>query len=251
MERKPLTEDEKALVATAILYGPFPPKPQYLADCHHLYERGWLDRKLLGGELTFSLSDRGVAGPGTRRTDGRGQGGNELMNTGLLRQPGGFKGLFTGRVLAALRNFSVANREDLRLHLIRFDAADLGAPAEPLDHDHRVPSGVDQLDRFKPEPLERVDPVLQPRSQGLPAVDRPEVVERTLDAPVVDVLGEMVQPPIKPATGKGLVGDLHDLHVLLRHRPRSISRRKGGCRRQTLQPENRRIKAVHPHRMPT
>ena len=59
MQRE-LTEDEKALVATAILYGTFPPKPQYLADAHRLFERGWLDRKLLAGELTFSLSARGV-----------------------------------------------------------------------------------------------------------------------------------------------------------------------------------------------
>ena len=60
MEREPLTEDELGLIATAIRHGPFPPKPEYLADAHHLYERGWLDRRSIADHLVFSLSDRGV-----------------------------------------------------------------------------------------------------------------------------------------------------------------------------------------------
>ena len=60
MEREPLTEDQVKLVSTAILYGPFPPKPEYLADAHHLYERGWFDRRSTKEHLVFALSARGV-----------------------------------------------------------------------------------------------------------------------------------------------------------------------------------------------
>ena len=35
-----LTEDQKGLIATAIRYGQFPPKPEHLPDCHWLMERG-------------------------------------------------------------------------------------------------------------------------------------------------------------------------------------------------------------------
>jgi hypothetical protein len=55
-----LTEDEKGLVATAILHGPFPPKPEYLPDCHALYERGWFDLSLTDEYVLFSLSATGV-----------------------------------------------------------------------------------------------------------------------------------------------------------------------------------------------
>ena len=32
----------------------------YLADCERLVERGWLDRKLIHGYVTFWLSENGV-----------------------------------------------------------------------------------------------------------------------------------------------------------------------------------------------
>ena len=55
-----LTEDQKGLVATAIRYGPFPPKPEYLPQCHRLYERGWFDIGLTDDRVVFSLSTPGV-----------------------------------------------------------------------------------------------------------------------------------------------------------------------------------------------
>ena len=45
-------------VACSICHPGFPPKPQYLADCHRLMERGWLDRKLIAGYVTFWLSEQ-------------------------------------------------------------------------------------------------------------------------------------------------------------------------------------------------
>ncbi|HXV51982.1 MAG TPA: hypothetical protein VD765_02045 [Solirubrobacterales bacterium] len=56
-----LTEDQKELVATAIRYGPFPPRPEYLPDCHRLHERGWFDIGLTDDHVFFSLSTQGEA----------------------------------------------------------------------------------------------------------------------------------------------------------------------------------------------
>ena len=137
---------------------------------------------------------------------------------------GGFEGLVTGRVLAATRKLSASNRVDDRFRLSGFDAAELGASAEPLNRDHRILTGVDQFDRLEPELVERVDPVLKPGPHGVLALDRTGVVRSTLDCPVDDIVGEMLHEPIKPSTGKRLIGHLHDLDVLLRHRPRSIPR---------------------------
>ena len=55
-----LTEDQLGLVATAIRYGPFPPKPEYLPQCHKLYERGWFDIGLTDDRVVFGLSTPGV-----------------------------------------------------------------------------------------------------------------------------------------------------------------------------------------------
>jgi len=59
MERG-LSEEEKGLVACAIRYGPFPPKPGYLPAYHRLAERGWLERSVTDEHVLFSLTDRGV-----------------------------------------------------------------------------------------------------------------------------------------------------------------------------------------------
>jgi hypothetical protein len=43
-----LTADEKGLIACAIQHpNGFPVKPEYLADCERLSERGWLDRQVV------------------------------------------------------------------------------------------------------------------------------------------------------------------------------------------------------------
>jgi hypothetical protein len=56
-----VTDEELGLIACAIRYGRFPPMPQYLPACHHLAERGWLTRHVTDTEVSFSLSDRGIA----------------------------------------------------------------------------------------------------------------------------------------------------------------------------------------------
>ena len=59
MEHRELSEDQKALVATAIRHPTdFAVRDQYLADCHRLHERGWLDRELTD-EIYWTLSAAG------------------------------------------------------------------------------------------------------------------------------------------------------------------------------------------------
>jgi hypothetical protein len=55
-----LTADQLGLIACAIRHGPFPPRPEYLADCHRLHERGWFDLRVTDEAVLFGLSDRCV-----------------------------------------------------------------------------------------------------------------------------------------------------------------------------------------------
>src|SRR5438045_9590893 len=66
---------------------------------------------------------------------------------------------------------------------------------------------------------------------------RATVVWRSLDRSVIDVLGQVLQVPIDPAFGKRLVSSTDDLHVLLRHRLRSISLARAN-QRLLLSPES-------------
>ena len=102
----------------------------------------------------------------------RGAAARNLEAVELLRQPGGFEGLFTGRVFVAARDLSVADGEDRPVGRIRLNAAEPRASAEPLGREHGVPTGVNQLHELLPEPVEHVDPVLEPCPHGVPAVNR-------------------------------------------------------------------------------
>jgi hypothetical protein len=61
MDYEPLTDDEKGLVACAIRYGSFPPRPEYLPDCERLADRGWLERTVTDEAVLFGLTNPGVA----------------------------------------------------------------------------------------------------------------------------------------------------------------------------------------------
>jgi hypothetical protein len=107
---------------------------------------------------------------------------------------------------------------------VGLDAAQLGA-ADPNGRDDLVFSCVDQLNGLGSELVERVEPVLYVSADVVLAMHRPTVVGRPLDGAVVDVLSEVLKEAINPTPGKRLVGGSGGFHVLLRHRPRSISRR--------------------------
>src|SRR4051794_17126483 len=92
----------------------------------------------------------------------------------LFREPGGFERLFTGRVFVAPRDLPVADGEDRPVGRIRLNSAEPSASAEPFGREHGVPTGVNQLHQPLPEPIEHVDPVLEPRPNGILAVERTE-----------------------------------------------------------------------------
>src|SRR5829696_10487960 len=76
--------------------------------------------------------------------------------------------------------------------------------------------------------------VLQVGADGLLAVDRAGVIGCALCRPVVDVVRQVPGPGIQVAALEGLSRIADGLYVLLRHRPRSISRWSaafhGACR---------------------
>src|SRR5215211_3760527 len=98
----------------------------------------------------------------------------------LLPQPGGFEGLFTARILTAACDLSVADREDGPQGRIRLDSAEPGTSAVLLSYYHPVLTSGDQFHQLHPEPVEHVDPVLEPGPQGVFAMDRTAVVGSTL-----------------------------------------------------------------------
>src|SRR4029450_6968944 len=102
--------------------------------------------------------------------------------------------------------------------------AQLCEPADSHNGDDGVFPCVEELDRLRPEVVEIVEPVLHVSAHGSLAVHRATVIDRALDRPVVDVvrpeLGEGIQ--VTTVGGGSRVADGFD--VLLRHRPRSISR---------------------------
>src|ERR671936_40300 len=64
---------------------------------------------------------------------------------GLLPQPGGFEGLVSCPELAASRDLPAPDRVEGGVGQVRLDAAQLGAAADPQDHDDFVFRWVDQL----------------------------------------------------------------------------------------------------------
>jgi hypothetical protein len=136
-------------------------------------------------------------------------------NAGLLPQPGGFEGLLLRPVLAAPRDLPVADRVGDGEGQIGFDAAQLGASAEPQDRHDLFVCRVDQLQRLGPKVVERVEPVLEMGPYGVLAMHRATVVERTLDSPVIDVVRQVLEPGIQVATVERRSRISDDLHVLL------------------------------------
>jgi hypothetical protein len=87
-----------------------------------------------------------------------------------------------------------------------------------------VLSRVDQLHRLHLDVVEHVEPVLHIGAYGILAVHRAGVIECTLGRPVVDVVRPEVAHGVRASLGEGFEATAHQLHVVLRHRLRSISR---------------------------
>src|SRR2546423_12266667 len=151
------------------------------------------------------------------------------MTTAALRlgdlpgKPGGFEGLLLRPVLAAPCHLPVSDRVG-GVSQVSLDSAELRTTADPRHGDDLVLACLDQLDGLDPEIVEGADPVLHVDAQRVLAVNRAVVIECTLNRPVVDVVRQVLQPCIQVPTVKGRSRFAEDLHVLLRHRPHSISR---------------------------
>src|SRR6185295_8745018 len=141
------------------------------------------------------------------------------------REPGGFEGLLLRPVLAAPCDLPVADRVEVGVaqRQLPLRAGALRTSAAPHDRDDLVLSRVDQLHRLQLGVVQQVEPLLQVGPQGVLAVDRATVIDCTLGSPVVDVVRPEAAHGVKASLGEGFEGPAHQLHVLLRHRPRSIS----------------------------
>src|SRR5262249_55709846 len=60
-----------------------------------------------------------------------------------------------------------------------------------------------RLDGVLPEVVERVEPVVEADAQGVLAEDRAMVILGTLDRPVIDVVGPVLDPRTQVATVEG------------------------------------------------
>ncbi len=152
------------------------------------------------------------------------------MTAQLLRQPGGFEGLFSRPVLAGPCDLPVANRVDAgeAQRQLRLGAGPLRTSAGAHDHDNRVISRIDDLNRLDSHIIELLDPVLHVSAQCVLAMNRARVIDCTFNRLVVDIVREVFEPPVNPVASKRIGGSLNNSDVLLRHRWLSISLSRPG-----------------------
>jgi len=164
-----------------------------------------------------------------------------VMGADLLPQPGGLEGFLSARIVTHGNDHSVAEAVDAGNLLFEFDPASL-APAEISRYDENSSvTEVPQFLHFDARVFGYVGDLLEGKSKHRVAAGygrdaeqrtkhRPPLhirVKQRLDACSIKAAEPVEYPP-------------HDLDVLLRHRPRSIPRRRGGCRPRTARSEDRR-----------
>src|SRR5829696_243788 len=144
-----------------------------------------------------------------------------LLRHRLLRQPGGFERFLSGEVLAPRGNLAVPNCEDDRVADVDLHVAVLHPP-HAADEGYNLVPCIDQLLGLHPALLERLLPLAVVVAQRVGALHQPDVIERALGRSPVDVRMPELSEPVQAAPV--IRGEVlpHDLHVLLRHRPRSI-----------------------------
>jgi hypothetical protein len=147
----------------------------------------------------------------------------------LLRQPGGFEGIFPVHIGDAAQHLSVSKGPQVRFVLGDLNAAAL-ASAHGSGKDDDLLTGVEELEclgieaPFVPSGR-KVTPKLRPASVTLIARRGVEICPSGPQFQIV--VGELLEEP-RPITerivlSEPIVSPAHDLDVLLRHRPRSIA----------------------------
>ena len=146
-----------------------------------------------------------------------------LLRHRLLLKPGGFESLILRAKGAIPDDQTVTEFVDEADRDIDRSVADL-TPAPHRDYgDHDVLARVDELQRLPGQLRPSFRPLLVPETYPLPSLAG-GTVGRFGDGFDDTVLGVVPSRAIEASLYKRPPGVAHDLHVLLRHRPRSIAR---------------------------
>src|SRR6185295_3172947 len=143
-----------------------------------------------------------------------------LLRHRLIRESGGFEGVGLSAIEAELRDFGAADLEEKPEVLLHADAA-----AFPLCHladpNQDAVTQIDELLGKHPPVAEILRPVC-----GCVEESGLTVVRRAIRVGAVggDIVGEQIEQCFEFAALESLAALTDDLHLLLRHQPRSISR---------------------------
>src|SRR6476619_3953813 len=140
----------------------------------------------------------------------------------LLRQPGGFEGFFWASVHRDAGYQPVLDLVEPGEPVVDFEAASLSTTTLCRDHAYRVAKVSNLLDALRVV-IPCADPARDDLGKclsALPDAGIPSDTEISLDVRVV-----VRKRPVGIPGEVGLIHPKDDLHVLLWHRPRSISRR--------------------------
>jgi len=153
-----------------------------------------------------------------------------LASRVLFAQPGGFEGGSPIRVLERVDDPAVAHlpvRVDPQVDL---DSASLAASAD-VDRADDVLARASQVLDSDGVSFPGVEPAF---ADSLRPVDPARRSVAVLDRIPHEVGVEGLEERLLVIPAKGFNGSPHDLHVLRRHRPRSISRVEPGCHQRVL-----------------
>jgi hypothetical protein len=140
----------------------------------------------------------------------------------LLRQPHGFEGLRLAHVDLPMDDQPVPERVDMRV-LPQRQLDPGGATAHPLvkEHDDAVP-GIHQL-ILKLDGLPGAEPLSPEPAHGHgPVVDATDARYLKFGGVPFDIGMQEASAEVSVTSNEGFEGRAYALHVLLRHRPRSI-----------------------------
>src|SRR5512132_3704370 len=149
------------------------------------------------------------------------------MSPGLLRQPGCFEGLLSAAVIVESHAPAFSQRPHRTIDTFDIDAT-LASPGMNAENGDDALTSLDELLRIPTPAFPAALPVGLPTKQSF----QPPVLTRLRYVVVVDLdlRVESFKGRFQVAAYVRVVGTAHDLHVLLRHRPRSISlRRLSSC----------------------
>ena len=140
----------------------------------------------------------------------------------LLGEPHGFEG--RGRIHVSLdtNDASAAHFEDDRRLGLELDSAAPPAPVFALQHDNAI-AGVDEVLRLEAALIPCIEVLfLEDLHELFRATRDPALLKAADGATELEIRIDQLRHAVPIASQGGVVRAAHYLHVLLRHRPRSI-----------------------------